>query len=367
MPAKNRKPVPEDALNQMQWYLGEETVEDYQDGIISRRAMLKRLIIICGGSAAAATVLAACGVPPAALPAATSATSAPSPTDAPTSQPTSTAQAEPTATTAATATTESATQAPAATASPAATSATTGGSMAVLSVAADDPDVQSSDVTYQSDTEILAYLARPAADGTYPGVIVIHENRGLTDHIKDVARRLAKAGFVALAPDLVSRNGGTAANSRDQVAGLLGQSNPDDLVKDLNAGVDFLLQQTGVNPDKAGVVGFCFGGAYTLRLAAANPKIAAAVPYYGVTPQPAEQLANTNAAIMGQYGANDARVNNTIPALEETLTNAGKTFEKHIYEGAGHAFNNDTGANYNEAAATQAWQRTLDWFTQYLN
>jgi carboxymethylenebutenolidase len=130
--------------------------------------------------------------------------------------------------------------------------------------------------------------------------------------------------------------------------------------------VDFLTQQDGVNPDKVGVVGFCFGGAYTLRLAAANPKIAAAVPYYGVTPDPASQMANTNAAIMGQYGSDDARVNGTIPALEETLTGAGKTFEKHIYEGAGHAFNNDTGARYNEAAAVQAWQRTLDWFTAHL-
>jgi len=236
----------------------------------------------------------------------------------------------------------------------------------VLSVAADDPAIQASDVTYQSDTEIMGYLAKPAAAGTYPGVIVIHENRGLTDHIKDVARRLAKAGFVSLAPDLVSRNGGTASQSRDQVAGVLGQARPEDLVKDLSAGVDYLLQQPGVKPDKAGVVGFCFGGAYTLRLAAANPKIAAAVPYYGVTPEPASQMADTNAAIMGQYGATDNRVNSTIPALEETLSKAGKTFEKHIYEGAGHAFNNDTGANYNEAAATQAWQRTLDWFTKYL-
>ena len=371
MPAKNRKPVPEDALNQMQWYLGEETVEDFQDGLISRRAMLKRLIIICGGSAAAATVMAACGVPPAAPPAAsTTAAGATSPTEAPTAQPTATSPAAATATSA-----PAATDAPTATSAPTSEPGTTPAATtpsaasttsAVLSVPADDPAVQAGDITYQSDTEMMGYLARPAAEGDYPGVIVIHENRGLTDHIKDVTRRLAKAGFVALAPDLVSRNGGTASQSRDQVAGLLGQSNPDDLVKDLNAGVDYLLQQPGVKPDKAGVVGFCFGGAYTLRLAAANSKIAAAVPYYGVTPQPAEQLANTSAAIMGQYGANDARVNNTIPALEETLAGAGKTFEKHIYEGAGHAFNNDTGANYNEAAATQAWQRTLDWFSKYL-
>jgi carboxymethylenebutenolidase len=236
----------------------------------------------------------------------------------------------------------------------------------VLSVAADDPDVQASDVTYRSEAEVGAYLARPAAAGTYPGVIVIHENRGLTDHIKDVTRRLAKAGYVALAPDLVSRMGGTTSMQADQVASALGQATPEQLVQDLNAGVDFLLQQTGVNSDKVGVVGFCFGGAYTLRLAAANPKIAAAVPYYGVTPEPASQMADTNAAIMGQYGGADQRVNNSIPALEQALQGAGKTFEKHIYDGAGHAFNNDTGARYNEAAAVQAWQRTLDWFATHL-
>jgi carboxymethylenebutenolidase len=233
-------------------------------------------------------------------------------------------------------------------------------------VPADDPAVQASDVTYASETEMRAYLARPAAEGTYPGVIVIHENRGLTDHIKDVTRRLAKAGYVALAPDLVSRMGGTASMQADQVASALGQATPEQLVQDLNAGVDFLLQQSGVMADKVGVVGFCFGGAYTLRLAAANPKVAAAVPYYGVTPEPASQLANTNAAVLGQYGGTDARVNNTIPALEEALLGAGKTFEKHIYEGAGHAFNNDTGARYDEAAAVLAWQRTLDWFATHL-
>ncbi|BCX05363.1 MAG: hypothetical protein KatS3mg053_3301 [Candidatus Roseilinea sp.] len=351
MSAKNRTLVPEDALTQMQWYLGEETIEDYQDGIISRRAMLKRLIVICGGSAAAATVLAACGVPP---------TAAPTPAAQPTGAPTA---AEPTAEPSPL----PATSAPTTPIAEATAAPTDAASKPALRVAADDPAVVATDVTYPtSEGEVMAYLARPSAEGVYPGVIVIHENRGLTDHIKDVARRLAKAGYVALAPDLVSRMGGTASMAPDQIAGALGSASPEDLVKDLNAGVDFLLAQAGVKPDKVGVVGFCFGGAYTLRLAAANPKVAAAVPYYGVTPEPVSQLANTNAAILGQYGENDARVNNTIPALEETLRNAGKIFEKHIYVGAGHAFNNDTGARYNEAAAVLAWQRTLDWFAKYL-
>jgi len=115
------------------------------------------------------------------------------------------------------------------------------------------------------------------------------------------------------------------------------------------------------------VVGFCFGGAYTLRLAAANPKMAAAVCYYGVTPEPADQMSATNAAILGQYGATDQRVDATIPALEQVMQLNGKTFQKYLYEGAGHAFNNDTGQNYNQEAAVAAWQRTLDWFGKYLN
>ena len=112
--------------------------------------------------------------------------------------------------------------------------------------------MSASDVTFASDVDVMGYLAKPAKEGTYPGVIVIHENRGLTDHIKDVARRLAKAGYVALAPDLVSRAGGTAKKSRDQIAGLLSQSKPEDLVKDLSAGVDHLLKQPGVKQGQSG-------------------------------------------------------------------------------------------------------------------
>ena len=113
-----------------------------------------------------------------------------------------------------------------------------------------------------------------------------------------------------------------------------------------------------------GVVGFCFGGGMTLSYAAAQPKVLAAVPYYGPTPQPPSVMSATGAAILAQYGANDTRVNAGIPDLEAAL--AGKTFEKKISDGAGHAFNNDTGGAYNEAAAVQAWQATLAWFARYL-
>jgi len=365
MASKNRQPVPEDALNQMQWYLGEETIEDYQDGLLSRRGMLKRLIVICGGSAAAATILTACGVPVNAPPPASTtapAATAPAATEAATAGATSEATSAATSEATAAATT-------AATPAAGATAATTppppampGQAKGPLSVPDDDAAVQGSDVTFPGDVELMGYLAKPAAAGTYPGVIVIHENRGLTAHIKDVTRRLAKAGYVALAVDLVSRAGGSASTAFDQIAGILSQAKPEDLVKDLGAGVDYLLAQEGVKQGKVGVVGFCFGGAYALRLAAANTKVGAAVSYYGPAPQPLEQMANTQAAILGQYGGNDARVNGTIPDMEKVLADAGKTFSKNTYEGANHAFNNDTGANYNEAAAVQAWQATLDWF-----
>lgn len=354
MSSRKRRPFNPEQLNQMQWYLGEETIEDYDDGLITRRTLLRRLIAICGGGYAAAALMSACGAPVNA-PAATAAPSTPlEPTTA------STGTAPPQAVDA-TATAPEATTSP----PPAAVEAPKG--VPALSVPADDPAVRAEDVTFKSSAAITGYLARPRADGVYPGVIVVHENRGLTDHIKDVARRLAKAGFIALAPDLVSRSGKTTAQTDSaQVAGVLGGASPEDLIADLNAGIALLSAQPGIKSEKVGVVGFCFGGGYALRLAAANPNVGAAVCYYGVTPQPASMMAATNAAVLGQYGSADARVNGTIPALEEALSGAGKTFEKHIYDGAGHAFNNDTGQRYDEKTAVEAWSRTLAWFEKYL-
>jgi len=357
MPLKKRQPFAVDQLNQMQRYLGEEMIEDYHTGELTRRQMLKRLLAICGSAAAASALLAACGEGTAAPPAATAGAAPPTAAPAePTAAPPASAAAELTA----------AAQPTAAAPTAAAGAAPAASASSPLSVPADDPNIAGSDVTFQSDTSIAGYLARPKADGTYPGVIVIHENRGLTDHVRDVARRVAKAGYVALAPDLASRAGGTAQVGADKITGYFANAKPEDLLKDLNAGIDFLAQQPGVTPDKYGVVGFCFGGALVLRLAAANPKIAAAVCYYGVTPDPASQMSATNAAILGQYGATDQRVDATIPALEQVMQQSGKTFQKYLYEGAGHAFNNDTGQNYNEEAAVAAWPRTLDWFGKYL-
>jgi carboxymethylenebutenolidase len=229
-------------------------------------------------------------------------------------------------------------------------------------VAEDDPDISAEPVTIPGPAgDVFGYAATPTAPGTRAGVIVIHEIFGLSDHIRDVTRRVAKAGYLALAVDLASRAGGTdnAAN----VAGALTQGPVEDRVTDLDAGYDYLRR----NPDfdgNLGVVGFCFGGGMTLSYAAAQPDVAAAVPYYGPTPQPPSVMEATNAAILAHYGETDARVNAGIADLEAAME--GKTFQRRVHPGVGHAFNNDTGGAYDEPAAIEAWGQTLGWFGRHL-
>jgi carboxymethylenebutenolidase len=321
-------------LNWMQEYAAAEVVEQGVDGRMSRREVLARLVGICGSAAAAGAFLTACS-------SGRDTTAAPPGSAAPTGS-------APPATTA---------PAPSLVAPPA-----TGGPGHVLSVAADDPGVHAENVSFPGPAStVLAYSAAPAAGGPRPGIIVNHEIFGLTDHIRDVARRVTKLGFVALAVDLVSRAGGTdhAAN----IAGALTQGSVDDRVADLYAGVAYLEGRPEYD-GTLGTLGFCFGGGMTLSFAAANPKVVAAVSYYGPTPQPPSVMSATKAAILGNYGATDTRVDAGIPDLETAMQ--GKVFEKHLYDGAGHAFNNDTGPSYNEAAAIAAWDATNEWFATYL-
>jgi len=327
-------------LKQMQIYVGREMVEEFRAGHISRRTLIKRLIMICGSASAAAALLASCdkdvggetpgGVNP----------------ERPDGSGTSVSDAG------------------AAGDAGAAPDMGTG----VLSVPASDPAVTASRVTYPSAAgEVIAYLARPKSAGPFPAVVVIHENRGLNDHIRDIARRLAKANFVALAPDLSSRAGSTEMLDPDMARMFLSNAEPADLVADLSAGVDFALAQPGIRPaGKVGVVGFCLGGGYTLRLAAANQKVGAAVPYYGPAPMPIDMMKNTSAAILAHYADMDMNVNATREQLEMVLLAAGKTFQKTIHPNTRHAFNNDTGGNYNEGAAVAAWEETLAWFNALL-
>jgi carboxymethylenebutenolidase len=236
-----------------------------------------------------------------------------------------------------------------------------------LSVAADDPVIQASRVQFASTGGMVTgYLARPRASGSYAGVIVVHENRGLNDHIRDVARRLAKANFIALAPDLTSRGGSTETLDPDMARTFLGMAAPELLVADLTAGVDFLGLQTGIaSPTRIGVVGFCFGGGYTYRLAAASPKIAAASSYYGpIQMALIDQLRTTSAAILIHHAETDNNVNSTTDQLIAALM--GKTYRLSSHPGTMHAFNNDTGASYNEGEAVNAWRETLEWFNLHL-
>ncbi len=220
--------------------------------------------------------------------------------------------------------------------------------------------------TLQGTGPVMAYRVQPKGAGPVPGVVVIHENRGLVEHIKDVARRLAKAGYVGLAVDLASPAGGTEKFSDPaEVTTLLGKTPPEQMVAMLSAGVRHLQGLPAVQRDRIGVVGFCFGGGMTWRLATQNADLRAAVPYYGPNP-PIADVAKIKAAVLAIYGAEDERVNAGIPAMRESLQKAGVVHEIVIYPNANHAFFNDTGPRYVDEAAKDAWKRTLAWFERYL-
>jgi carboxymethylenebutenolidase len=212
---------------------------------------------------------------------------------------------------------------------------------------------------------LMGYLARPSGEGSTPVVLVCHENRGLTEHIKDVTRRLAKAGYVGLAVDLLSRQGGAASMSSDEVPGALGNIEPEQFVRDLISGWRYLQEQSFAQAERVGMVGFCFGGGVTWRMATGMAELKAAVPFYGPHP-PVEDVPKINAAVLAIYGELDQRINQGIPAIEEAMQQNGKIYEKVIYPNADHAFHNDTGSRYNAEAAQDAWKRTLEWFGKYL-
>lgn len=212
---------------------------------------------------------------------------------------------------------------------------------------------------------VTGVLARPAeAEGKLPAVIVIHENRGLNPHIRDVGRRLALEGFLTLSIDLLAPIGGTPEDE-DKARDMIGQLNPGDAVAGLVAAVGYLKgheRSTG----KVGAVGFCWGGGMVNNLAVASADLGAGVAYYGRQPQ-AAQVDAIKAPLMLHYAGLDERVNAGIPAFEEALKAAGKDYVIHIYEGVDHAFNNDTNAaRYNADAAALAWSRTVDFLREKL-
>jgi carboxymethylenebutenolidase len=216
----------------------------------------------------------------------------------------------------------------------------------------------------QGNGSIKGYLARPANADKLPCVIVIHENRGLNPYIEDVARRLAIADFIAFAPDGLTSVGGYPGDD-EKGAALFKQVDRGKMLQDFLAAAVWLKSR----PDgtgKLGSVGFCFGGGVVNQLAVRmGPGLAAAVPFYGVQPS-AEETAKITAPLNAQYAGLDTRITSGWPAFDTELTAAQVTHEGHIYQGANHGFHNDTTPRYDEAAAKQAWQRTLDWFNKYL-
>jgi carboxymethylenebutenolidase len=212
--------------------------------------------------------------------------------------------------------------------------------------------------------DMQAYVARPKDEKKYAAVVIIHENRGLNAHIEDVARRAAKAGYLAIAPNALSSLGGTPENA-DEARAKFQQLKPEDNLQNFIRVFDYLSARKDCN-GKFGCVGFCWGGAMSNNLAVNVPALKAAVAFYGRQPV-AEEVSKIKAAVQLHYGALDEGVNKGIPAYEEALKKNNIPYELYVYEGAQHAFHNDTApTRYNETAARQAWQRTIEFFNKYL-
>jgi carboxymethylenebutenolidase len=211
----------------------------------------------------------------------------------------------------------------------------------------------------------MGYLAQPDDGGTHPGVIVIQEWWGLDGHIRDIADRFAREGFVALAPDMYH---GKFATEPDEARKLVMNMNRDQAQKDLLGSVAFMRSLAQVTPKKFGVIGFCMGGSLTLNIAIAAPaEIAAAAPFYAGFRPPAEELAKIEAEMFCAFGAEDGGIPlDQVKAFEGTLRSQGKNAVVKVYEGAPHSFFNDTKESYREAAAKDAWQHSLDLFKRVL-
>lgn len=220
-------------------------------------------------------------------------------------------------------------------------------------------------ITYPGDgSEMKGYLARPRAEGKYSAVVVIHENRGLTPHIEDVARRAALAGYLALAPDALSPQGGAPADA-DQAREMFQKLNAAKNLNNFIKAFDFLKARKDCN-GKFGTVGFCWGGGMVNQLAVNVPELKAAVAFYGRQPE-ASAVPKIKAAVLLHYAGMDERINAGIPAYEEALKKANVNYELYSYEGAQHAFHNDTSpTRYNESAAKLAWERTMAFFQKNL-
>ena len=281
------------------------TTERILGGSLSRRAFLNRLALVAGGSA----VVLACGSEATAI----APTAAPSPTPVPASSPTN------------------------------------------PPVASGGDSIEAGPIEFDADGEtLLGYLSRPALPGPHPAILVVHENRGLLPHFHDITRRYAREGYVALAIDMLSRQGGadSFADGNDMRAAL-GRIPQDQVVYDGNAAVKYLQSLPYVRNDRVGATGFRFGGSIVWQMAVGNPKLRAAVPFYGSAPS-LDDVANLQVPVLGIYAGEDSRINAGVPALEAALIAQNKEHRFITYPGASHSFFNDTGRRYHPQAAESA-------------
>ena len=319
-------------LNETQRYFIDEHIEDYMDGLISRRELLRRVTLISGSAALAGSIVAACGTP-----------ASPTATVAPT--------------VAATPFVPQAYGTPPPSAAPAGVTVQANDARIVVS----KPEIKGADGAL-----LMAYMAKPNTTARAPGVVIIHENRGQTEHIRDVVRRAATAGFVAVNVDLAARDGG-ADKLTDSAAYNAALAKRDLAAKlsDHSATIAFLKAQSS---GAIGVTGFCFGGGETWNIVTAGtPDVKAAVPYYGPQPANYAELAKTKIAVSAMYAELDSRITSSTLQMEQELKKSGTPYAITIYPGVNHAFHNDTNADrYNAAAAQKAWVATVEWFRKYL-
>jgi carboxymethylenebutenolidase len=320
-------------LGKFERYLIEEFFDDYRAGAMSQRTFTRRVAFITGSMAAASAAMLLVGCTPEEVPRSTD----PMPTPSASTAGTGTASAGPVP-----------------------------GAKSPLSVPEGAAGLTTATVRFASGgTDISGYLARPESSAAGPAVLICHENRGLTPHIQDVARRFAKAGYAALAVDLLSREGGTASLDPDAVSGALTSAGPARHVADFAAAFDYLQAQGFVESGRIAMNGYCFGGGVTWQAATELPGLKATAAFYGPAPD-LDKVPAIKAAVFGVYAELDKRITGAMPALRDALDATTVTHQLTVYPGVDHAFHNDTGERYNQTQATAAWGDTLSWFGQHV-
>jgi carboxymethylenebutenolidase len=328
-------------LGKFEKYLIEEFFDDYRAGAMSQHTFTRRVAFITGSMATAAAAMALVGCTPQELPRSTDPMPTPSGPSTGTSSTGTSSAAVP-------------------------TPAPVPGAKSPLSVPEGAAGLKTATVHFPSGgTGITGYLARPDGGQAAPAVLVCHENRGLTPHIQDVARRFAKAGYSALALDLLSREGGTLNLDRDAVPGALTQAGAKRHVSDFAAAFDYLNSQDFVDSARIAMTGYCFGGGITWQAATELPGLKATSAFYGPAPD-LDKVSAIKAAVFGVYAELDDRITGAMPALRDALARTDVRHELKVYPGVDHAFHNDTGERYNQVQATSAWNDTLAWFGKYV-